>query len=45
MNDYDVDGDGWDGFDEEGNRIDCDDQNELLQTCCVLGDCRDTLSF
>ena len=39
-NDYDVDGDGWDGFDEEGNSIDCDDQNDLLQTCCVLGECQ-----
>ena len=39
-NDYDADEDGWDGFDEEGNSIDCDDQNNLLQTCCVLGVCQ-----
>ena len=42
-NDYDVDDDGWDGFDEEGNQIDCDDQNDLLQTCCVLGDCQHSI--
>ena len=38
-NDYDQDGDGIVGFDEQGNIVDCDDQNINLQSCCVLTEC------